>query len=260
MLEIISFDVIAFIMGSVSLAVAMISLSKGQKLEDKLKEKDKLKGLSKKMDEIVPVIMDIIEEINEPEKIEDLFSSLQLLSQDIISKSFDDNKYVYVLDIKSTAKNDTNYEKLSIEIKDSVIKSFKENDEFKWSDITTECTFGNNVYYMSDFLFYNLHFIMKYIHDIENEFNEILFEFRPEILNNLENCLEKIIESIIDHLIDLNEIEVNVKSFGKTDEIGMWIYHQVVKNDELMPELNELIELNEEIKKFREILMTTSYS
>lgn len=257
MLEEITNDSIGLVIGSLGVLLAIISILRGQKLEKKLKEKDKLKTLSKKTSEYIPVINEIIEEIKTPEIYDDLFYQLQLLSQEIISKSFDENKDVFLVNTEIKIEKENDYEKLIIENKDSLIKCFKEDT---CGNITIDCVLGNNSYYLTDYLFYNIKFLLKYIHDVENEFGDILIEFKPGMLGDLKNCLEVILEIVIDSSVNLNEIEINITSFNKTDEIGMWIYSQVIRTDELMPKLDELVKLKEEIEKFREILITTSYS
>lgn len=164
------------------------------------------------------------------------------MSQEIISKSFDENKDVFLVSTEIKIKKENDYETLIIENKDSLIKCFKEDT---CGNITIDCVLGNNSYYLTDYLFYNIKFLLKYIHDVENEFGDILIEFKPGMLGDLKNCLEVILGIVIDSSVNLNEIEVNIKSFDKTDEIGMWIYSQVIRTAELMPKLDELVKLKE---------------
>ena len=81
------------IIGIVGVALAVYSIIKQQKLEQRLKEKEKLKALSKEIQTgLIPRINKIIGNINGPTNNVDTFFDLQNLSQDIVSKAFDEKK------------------------------------------------------------------------------------------------------------------------------------------------------------------------
>ena len=257
MIEGITIDSIGLVIGSAGVILATISILKGRKLENKLKEKEKLKSLSKDIDKWVYEINDIVDEIKNPEIHEDLFFQLQLLSQEIVSKSFDMNENIHCINTEiEISINTTHHEKIVSMNKDSLMKLFKDDK----CNIHTHCIFYNNSYYANEFLFYNIRHLLRHIHEVEAKFGDIVFEFKPELLINLKNYTEEILDLIIDSCMSSNEIEVDVNLFDKTDEIGLWIYHQFIGTDKLKPHLDKFLELKDDVEKFREILITTSYS
>lgn len=257
MIEGITNDGIGLVIGSIGVTLAIISLLKGQKLENKLKEKDKLKLLSKEIDVWIYEINDIVDEIKNPEFYEDLFFQLKLLSQEIVSKSFDTNRDIHSINTKiEISTNINNHEIMIQENKDTLMKYFK-NDK---CNINTFFIFDNNTYYANNFLFHSIRHILSHIHEVEAKFGEIVFEFKPELLMNLKNSTEEILDLIIDSCMSSSEIEIDVNLFDKTDEIGLWIYHQFIGTDKLAPHLDEFLKLKDDVEKFREILITTSYS
>ena len=174
-----------------------------------------------------------------------------------MSKSFDTNEDIHSVNTKIEISTNINkYEIMIPENKDILVKYFKDDK----CDINTFFIFDNNTYYANNFLFYSIRRLLRHIHEMEDKFGDIVFDFKPELLVNIQNSTEEIIDLIIDSCISSNEIETNVNLFCKTDEIGVWIYHQFMGTDKLTPYLDEFLKLKDDVEKFREILITTSYS
>lgn len=261
--------IIGVIIGSASLGIAIYSVLKQQKLEKRLKEKDRLKNLAKQLGPPINWrINAILNEIRNPFNDEDLSLSLQSLSQAIISKAFDENKDIVNLttETKIGVKEMT---KLGKEKEQKQTKYFpieKGEDVIKYLErgecyISVDCELGDGVlsYDVAYFLF-RIPYFLSDLDKLEAEFGDLIEEFSPGLLKYLRDCTEEILMIAIDSAIHSKEMEVNTKEFTKTDDIGLWIYRRIIGSDELKPYLDKLEELKRELESLRNTLLTTSYA
>ena len=271
MVEGITIEFIGLGIGITGVIIASYSVFKQKKLEKKLKEKDKLKELSKNIEKnIIPRITRIIDEIGDPIRDEDLFSQLQMISQEVVSKAFDKKIDTISLttEIRMDIEERENFAKqketkkiqtanISAENKEDVIKSLEEG---RLGFITIDCTFGDEYSYtVNDFLF-QIKYLFSELDNVEMNFENLIDEFRPGLINNLKDHLIEVFSLVLDSAMNSKEIEVNTKSFEKTNDIGLWIYGSVNGIDKLTSHLDKLSEYKLKFEEFRETLIMTSYT
>ena len=266
MVDGITIEFIGLGFGITGIIIALYSVIKQKKLEQKLKEKDKLKELSKSIEKtIIPRINQIIDEIRDPIKDEDIFSQLQMMSQEIVSKAFDKKIDTISLtteiriDIEEKETKKTQIMNISAENKKNVIKSLEEG---RLSFIIIDCAINDNLSYnntVNDFLL-SIRFLFLNLDNLEVKFGSFIDEFRPGLIKNLKDELVEIFSLVLDSAMNSKEIEVNTKSFKKTDDIGIWIYNSVNGIDRLTSNLDQLSEYKMKFEDFRETLIMTSYT
>jgi len=255
--------------GITGVIIAIYSVIKQKRLETKLQEKDKLKELSKNIDKnIIPVINYIIDEIREPINNED--SQLQMIGQEVVSKAFD--KQIDTINLTTEIRIDIEEredltkqkEKKIIQItnfsdenKEDIIKSLKEG---RLDFILIDCTLEDGLLYsVNDFLL-RIPYLFSNLDKLEMNFANLIEEFRPDIIKNLKDYLIEVFSIVLESAMKSKEIEVNTKSFDKTNDIGLWIYNRVNGIDELIPYLDKLSESKTKFEDFRETLIMTSYA
>lgn len=271
MVDGITLAVIGFGIGITSLVIAVYSVIKQKKLETRLKEKEKLKELSKHLEKrIIPITNRIVDVIKDPTNDEDLFFQLQMLSQEVVSKAFDENVDTIHLTTEITVdikeKNNLTKQKEKKKVKNVDISAENKRNVIKYLEdgrldfIIIQCTLGDSyTYTVSDFLLY-IQYLFSNLDNLEKDFGKLIDEFRPDIIKNLKDCLKEVFLIVLDSATISKEIEVNTKSFNKTNDIGLWIYSRVNGIDKLTPYLDKLTESKIKFEKFRETLIMTSYT
>lgn len=263
-------DVLGLGIGFIGVVLATYSIIKQKKLENRIKEKEKLKELAKFIENhIISRIIRIKDVIIDPTKDEDAFSQLQMLSQEVVTKSFDEKKEIINLiseirmDIeeKHNSANQKEFKKtktinISTENQKEAIKYLEEG---MCRYISIECTSGNNILYsVNDFLL-GIRYLFSDLDKLEKEFGDIIDEIKPTVLKDLKECVNEMFLIVLDSAINSNNIEINTKLFNKTDEIGLWIFNSVNGINKLKPLLDNLIELEIRTKKFKDELVYVSY-
>lgn len=264
MFDVLTIEIIGIGFGFLGTIIAIYSLSKQRKLESKIKEKEKFKELSKKIEiNIIPWINRIIEEIENPLSNEDIFYELQMLSQLIISKAFDEKIDIIKVPMeirihKEEESNKTENKEyfLLAENKEDVIKCLEEGH----CSLFIGCTFGDGIYYAINDLLSSMKFFLSELEKIDTEFGYISDEFKPNLIKNLKFYFRSKYSLLIDSAINSLPLEVNVKTFTRTNDIGLWIYKNFNGIDEIKSNLDELIELKSELENLRETLIITSYT
>lgn len=258
-------EVIGLVIGIVSLSIAIYSIIQQRRLETRLKKKEKLKLLAKRLDEVINK-MSRFSEIKDPTSDTD---QLHFLSQRIISEAFDKKKDIIrhpiktKIDIEEVTKTLEGKEKketkyIYAEKKEDVIKYLEEG---KLTSVWIESDLGDIVegeilsYPISYFLIGILYFFSE-LETIEKEFGDLMEEFSPKLLKSLKDC----IKAILMVAMYSKEIEIDTKAFSKTDEIGLWIYNAIMGREEINPYLDKLVELKVKFEKLRESLIATSYT
>ncbi|NJD75619.1 MAG: hypothetical protein FIB08_00795 [Candidatus Methanoperedens sp.] len=264
-------EVTGFITGIIGVILAVYSIIKQRELDARIKEKEKLKMLSKQLEkDIIPSINLVIGLIKDPLDDEDASTQIQLLSQGIVSKSFDEqNDVINVsteieMHVEEKSKPIHGKEEKKLQIKnielehiEDVIKRFEEGTlDF----ITFNCILGSGFSYSLDDILFRIKNFFYLVIDLEREFGNLIDEFKPELIKNLKICIKEIYIIILRSAINSKEIEINTKKFRKTDDIGLWIYNKVIGRDELNPYLDKLLQSKAELEKFRETLIMTSYT
>ncbi|MCX9076030.1 MAG: hypothetical protein OIN88_15505, partial [Candidatus Methanoperedens sp.] len=203
--------------GISGLLIAIYSIIQQRKLETRLKEKEKLKLLAKRLDKVINE-MSWFSEIKDPTI--DEFYQLQMVSQRIISEAFDKKKDIISISIKTQisieeltktpeGKEGKETKFIFVEKKEDVIKYLEEG---KLSSVLIVCDLGEIVeneilsYTISYFLFAIPCFFSE-LRTLEKEFGDKLEEFSPNSLKNLKDCIKAILMVVMYS----KEIEINIK-------------------------------------------------
>ena len=255
------------VIGIFSFFIAIYAIAKQRKFETKFKEKERLKILANRLSEVLWNIDDF-SKIEDPTYDEQ--TQLQMLSQSIISKAFDKKKDIISISIETTisieelTKNSdgkemkkTNF--IRVDKKEDVIR-YLEKSEIGSFDIAGnlgEVCYNDGIlsYSITDFFQFIPDFFYK-LEELENEFGDLMEEFSPNLLNSLKDC----IRDLLAVAIFSKEIKIDTKEFGTTDDIGLCIYNEIVRREEINSHLNKMVELNVKFQKLRENLVTTSYT
>lgn len=271
-------EIIGLVFGISGVAIAIYSVIQQRKLETRLKEKERLKKLAKRLDNVINSMREFYEIKGSPSGWSDSyeFDHLQMLSQRIISEAFNKKKDIISLSIETRIgieevtktsegkeKKETKY--ISAERTEDVIKYLEEG---KLSSIDIETGFGDESrkfaggtisYDISEFLNVIRHFFYE-LETLEKEFGDLMEEFSPELLKSLKECVKGMLMVEVGSAMRHKEIEIDTKAFSKTDDIGLWIYNTIMRSEEINPYLDKLVELKAKFEKLRESLITTSYT
>lgn len=264
-------EVIGYITGIAGVVLAIYSLVKQQKLEQRIKEKEKLKAFSKEIQtKLIPRVRGTIDDINNPINNWDLFFQLQGLSQSIVSKAFDEKKDTIKIhteisiDFKETPEftKEAEHKKISAlskENKEHIIKCLEEG-KCDYLGLDASIPNDNMSYSIGTDVLLDIKYVLLILDELEKEYGNIVEEFKPELFANLRSCIIDIFRIIFDFAIDSKEIEIHLKDFDKSDDIGLWIYSKVLGQDELKSYAVKLTEFETGLENFRENLLTTSYT
>ena len=261
------FWIIGILVGFIGILIGMYSLIKQKNLETRIKEKEKLKMLSKHIEnDIIPYISRVIDLIKDPLKNDDTEFQIYYFSLEIVSKAFDEQKDIVNIETnvqelirlkEGNEKEKMQYKKIDLNNKEYVIKHL---EECKLDLIIVDCTVGSSEKYMLGDILMWLKKIYCEVTDLETEFENLIDEFKPKLINDLKNCTKEIFIIVLNSSINSKEIEINIKTFTKTDNIGFLIYNKVIGRDELDSCLDKLLQLKAELEEFRETLIMTSYT
>ena len=272
MVDGITIGVIGLVFGVIGVALALYSIIKQKKLETRIKEKEKLKDLSRQLDNyIIPMINNTVDEIDNPTNNYDLLSQLQMLAQEIVSKAFDEKKEIvkltteirFWLEDKSKSTEGKNPEKHEIEIENEkdIVEYLKYLEEGKCPSIVIDCTLGSGTSYDVNYFILWITSWFSDINKLETDFGNLMEEFKPDLIQNLKDSLKEILTATLNSAIGSKEMEVNTQKFSKTEDIGLWIYRSVNGNQELIsPLLDRLKKIKIELENLRETLVMTSYT
>jgi hypothetical protein len=183
-----------------------------------------------------------------------------MLSQALLSKSFDENKYVFNINTKIDLHKFENGEMISFKFDkvEDVIEHFEQEECYIFIYCTPE--YSQIGYGLHDVFIHLIPFLISNINKLEKEFGETFEELSPELLKDFKDCIKEILRIVVDSALNYEEIKVNIKEFTKTDDIGFWIYSKVIGGEELKPCLHQLEKLKEKIDKFRDDLIKISYA
>lgn len=261
------FGFIGILFGFIGILIGGYSLIKQRNLETRIKEKEKLKMLSKHLEnDIIPYISLVINVIKNPLKNEDVECQIYLLSREIVSKAFDEQKDIVniethvkesIISKQGKKEEKKQFKNIDLENKEDVIKRF---EECNLDYITIDCRLGSGQAYMLGDI---IHWLKKFYYevtDLETEFGNLIDEFKPKLIKDLKNCTKQIFIIILNSSINSKKIEINIKTFTKTDNMGFWIYNKVIGRDELDSCLDKLLQLKADLEEFRETLIMTSYT
>lgn len=259
-------EVIGLGFGILGLLAAIYSLITQRKFETKFKEKERLKTLAKELNKIITDISRI-SKIEDPT--DDEHSQLNMLSQNIISEAFDKKKNIISISVKTNIgieelnkKSDGKEEKkniyINIEKREDIINNLEKGKLIRYS---IESDLGEQIegeilsYEITEFFYFIIYFF-KELEKLENEFEDIIEEFSPDLLKSLKDCIKELLVVAIYS----KKLEIDTKAFTKTDDIGLWIYNTIMRREEINPYLDKMMDLKVQFEKLRENLITTSYT
>ncbi|SDF65921.1 hypothetical protein SAMN04488589_1039 [Methanolobus vulcani] len=252
-------EIIGFTFGFLGVALALYSIIKQKNLEKRLKEKEKLKLLSTKINDGLLKDIHRFYKITVPKDDEDTIYQLDSLGRDIISTSYEHKEDTVIVETSTDITLENNKE-ISIENKGLILVSFREG---KCSYVSLYCSpigSSNMNYDIDSMSMLYLLGILENLNELENEFGSIIQEFKPELFSNLRVCITDIFEEIIDSACANEKIVVNIRDFDKAEDIGLWIHNIYLGLDRLLPLIAELKELENDLDEFREKLILTSYT
>ena len=250
-------------LGGIAILISGYSLFKQSKLEERLKEKEKMRVLADKVGRFINRWVNYYLNINDPENDEDRFCQLEFISQMIISKSFDEKKNA----VNITAEVDLCKEKtiegkkefISLPIKNSedIIEYFERSEpHFCW--LSVDCGLENSNMSYDILTLYSPFFDLNELKENKDLIEKLNPD--PRLLEDLNDCFKEICMTIINSALKSKMIEINVKDFAKTEDIGLWIYNKVVGVEELKPSLDKLEELKNQLEKLRDNLVKIGYA
>ena len=259
--------IIGLLFGFTGILIGGYSLIKQQNLETRIKEKEKLKILSKQIEkDIIPYIDLVIHSIKEPLNY-DLEYQINSLGQEIVSNAFNEQKHIVNIetDVDASIKpkegkdeEKLQYKNIDLENKEDIIKHF---EECTLDSTSIYCTLVSGAigYHFGDVIRW-LDIFYCEVTDLESEFGILINEFKPELIKATKNCIAEIFTIVLNSSINSKNIEINIKTFTKTNDMGIWIYNKVIGRDELDSCLDKLLQLEAEFDKLRETLIMTSYT
>ena len=259
--------ILGLLFGLIGISMGGYSLIKQRNFEIRIKEKENLKILSKQLEkDIIPWIDTVIYSIKGP-FVDDLDFKIHSLGQEILSNAFDEQKDIVNIEahvngsIKSKqGKEEERWQSKNIDLEDKedIIKHL---EECTLDHIDIWCTLGGGTlgYNLDDAIQWLTKFYYEII-DLEVEFGTFIDEFKPELINSTKKCIKEIFTTLLISSINSKNLEINIKSFTKTNSMGIWVYDQVIGRAELDSCLDKLLQLEAEFNKLRETLIMTSYT
>ncbi|MFZ2412444.1 MAG: hypothetical protein WAW23_12800 [Candidatus Methanoperedens sp.] len=259
-------EVIGLGFAILGLLAAIYSIVTQRKFETKFKEKERLKILAKRLNEVITK-MSRFSKIEDPTY--DEHTQLHMISQIIISEAFDKKKDITSISIKtriaideltknSEGKEEKKTNFIDAEKKEDII-NYLEKGKLRCFEITGD--FGEEI--GGEIMLYSISYFFYYIPDffyelekLENEFGDLMEEFSPNLLKSLKDC----IKDLLVVAMYSKELKIDTKAFSKTDDIGLRIYNAIMRREEINPYLNKMVELKVKFEKLRESLLTTSYT
>lgn len=243
---------------------------KTKNIERRLEEKERIKKLSKELSNIISrVRWDYIETIKTPLIDEDLSSQLELLSLYLVSEVFNRRDLPSKINVEVDVEmhslkydEDRKFREL-IRIKIKSVEDYINNVEIlDKPSLSVYASIDKGTVRDIHELFNINNLLLKKIISLKSEYEDIIQEFCPNILDNIEKILNRIIVSIVNTSVHQPIIEMTGlhDMFSNTTEIGMFIFKITIATDEVKGYIDELEVMVNELDKVRSSLLTTAYA
>jgi len=109
---------------------------------------------------------------------------------------------------------------------------------------------------------YTTRIMFQDINYLVENFEDLINDFSPHLLDDLTKNLEKIVLEIVESATKHKTIERKVvfEEPSCTTDLGMYVYTKVVATDEVKRDVDELEKLVDKLDKVRSELLTTAYA
>jgi len=106
-----------------------------------------------------------------------------------------------------------------------------------------------------------LGFLYNLTNKLTDKDKEIINEFRPGILDCLSQLLRDLFHSIqVSLLRNKKQITIDFTKFQTSEELGEWLFKEIIGYEKLQPKLEELKQILKELEELRKDLLKVSYS
>lgn len=262
-------SIVGVILALVGIAFSYI---KTKKLESRLEKKEHARKYAKKLSNIIHILeWQYIKPLKTPLFNEDIFNSLDYFGMEILSRSFENRTSTVSVEIevsiwsfdleknKHTHININSTDEYSIYIKEvenprldicgrtGKMVKFDHTSNGIISGVLSHDLFGSDIS-LSD------------ISSPAEEFRDLINEFSPNLLNEIDRTVKQILFSIVDYSTQHKVIEIDTNKFNNATDISMYIYTKVVATDEVRHNVDVLEKLVDKLDKVRSDLLTTAYA
>ncbi|MBO8183623.1 MAG: hypothetical protein H0Z28_12695 [Archaeoglobus sp.] len=248
-------DLVGVFIGGIGVVIALYSLYKNRRLETRLKYKDTLKIIGSKVKMIedkVQYLLDMIE-LNDPDYSGEI---LETLPMELIKIHYDSkqNSINTFLVIETTEENNKGENKKKI-------SNVREGVEYIKSGSWIECKIVGLTFH-HDFCnpLSAIRLGLKALNELNDEDVKIINEFSPDLLSKLEDTLIETAKIILGSVLKHRQITIDFAKFNTSEELGKWLFNEIVGYEKLKPQLNELKDILHKLEELRKDLLKTSYA
>jgi len=260
-------EIIGYIIGVISVVIATYSIIRQWKLETKLKEKERLKKLTENLKGVINALDVLCETIENPSTDEDLEFQIEAFSDKVVSEAF--NRKTHVVEVTNPMERYRWVEKGGEEKKEIEYLPFEKGKALEYFEASHNESSKEHVSmstYVGESIGFDLFVPMRYLSwyygglKKMEEFTDIIENFSGGLLNELKDRYSKISEVMINSALESEKLKVNIKKFKKSQDIGLWVYHQIIGYEELKQHLSKLNNLKMRLEKLRNDVTISSYA
>ncbi len=245
-------DVIGYAIGGIGTAVAVYSLYRQKKLEERLKRKEKFREVGEKLKTIEKYLRSFLDIIY----LRDLDSQaeyLEIIPMEMIKAHYDTKQSklrfdleIYYYSEKGGKKEITNTEE--------GIKLLKSHETIYCKIRVFQ--FAHN--YGSPLNRFSV--ILKKIDELTDEEIKIINEFNPGLLSKMEKLILESAQIILESFFDYKQFSIDFPKFKNSRELGEKLFKGIIGYEKLQPKLKEFEQVLEELEELRKDLLKVSYS
>lgn len=246
MVDVIS--ILGFVVGALGTGFGVYS---GYERRRDKKRRERLKELSDKLNDIRSR-MERVRLLNEPYSHPDLSHSLNGLSHSLIAHEFETGETPHVT-ISVRADGD------GLESAEQALQVYKERYTFVSAYASIRSYEGPSFGIDEHMLYFGT--VYKQIDEVREDYLDIIEEFSPGLLSNLESSLDNVVRNSFHQAIGTNEaVAVDIRQFESTDKIGKFVYDKFWHYDGVQDDIDEIENLIDEIEENRIAILQASYA
>jgi hypothetical protein len=250
------------IFGAAGLCIGLYSQYKQKKFERQFERKQELQHLSEDLEDLRHRLEIFIQTLENPENDEDTLFDLRNLSRDVLAYSHSTETPATVQVTRLVALSGGE-EKEEIETVEQGIDACRQGNKI-FSTIAIQDTgdvFSESFAYSLGAPVMSLGRIYDEVDSVKEAHQELLSQFAPELLAEIESTMDEVTAGILQNMIEGKEgVEVDPSDYEDASLIILGIYDKLIRYENIEGEISQLEEFNQEIEDLRTTVLQTSYS
>lgn len=256
MVEILTLAGVVF--GGIAVLIAVYSRIKQQDVERQLKRKEELSDIAELLYDLIQSIKTARNVLDDPLGHPDLSTQLDQLGKEVLAIHHETEQEVPVIVNNFELVSDENEYQIDDwdKLKDNILTGGHVSLNLTVNHERTTV----NTFPISEFFFVILPAYEK-LDKLRREHGEILDEFEPGLLDDIEDQLDSVTRGIAENIIDMRDgSEYDPEEYESNNMLAVSIYFDFLLYEKWGDDYRSIAELSERIEEVRSKILQASYS